>query len=106
MIALWGGGIACQEVTETNPENLKSCQEMTACHEAMKVDTERTKPDPGMMQSVGEHQVVPKEEAAVMPVGGLRKRCRDQNLAAGRCQKLNGMNQASCESWKRLTFAA
>jgi hypothetical protein len=37
----------------------------------------RLSPDPGMMHSIGEGQDVPKREAAVMPVEGLRKRCRD-----------------------------
>jgi hypothetical protein len=58
-----------KEMTEANPERLKTCQETTAYHEATKAGTERTETDPGMMQSVGEHQEVPKEEAAVMPVG-------------------------------------
>jgi hypothetical protein len=35
-----------------------------------------------MMQSVAKHQDVPKEEAALMLVGGLRKRHKDWNLAA------------------------
>jgi hypothetical protein len=33
-------------------------------------------PDPRMMQSISEHQEVPKEEATVMLVGGLRKQHR------------------------------
>jgi hypothetical protein len=59
-----------------------------------------------MMQSIGEHQEVPKEEAAVMPVGGLRKRRRNRNLAAEHHQKPKGRIQASCESQKRLTVAS
>jgi hypothetical protein len=66
---------------------MKACQEATACHEAMEADIEKIEPNPGMMQSVGEPQEVPKGEAAVMPVGGLRKQCRDRNLAAERHQK-------------------
>jgi hypothetical protein len=58
-----------------------------------------------MMQSVGEHHEVPKEEATVMPVGGLRKQHRDWNLATGCHQKPKGRIQASCKSWKRLTVA-
>jgi hypothetical protein len=54
---------------------------------------------------VEEHQEIPKEEAAVMPVGGLRKWRRDWNLAAGRRQKPKGRFQASCESRSRLTVA-
>jgi hypothetical protein len=57
------------------------------------------------MQSIAEHQEVPKEEAAAMPVRGLRKRCRDRNLTAGRRQKGKGRIQASCESQKRLTVS-
>jgi hypothetical protein len=72
----------------------KACQETTAHHEAKERDTEETEPDPGMMQSVAEHQEVPKKEAAVMPVGGLRKRRRGGNLAAGLRQKPKGRIQA------------
>jgi hypothetical protein len=36
------------------------------------------------MEPEADHCEDPKEEAAVMPVGGLRKRRRDQNLAAER----------------------
>jgi hypothetical protein len=57
------------------------------------------------MESESEHREVPKEEAAVMPVGGLRKQCRDRNLAVERRQKPKGRIQASCEFLKRLTVA-
>jgi hypothetical protein len=40
-----------------------------------------------------------------MPVGGLRKRRRDRNLAAGRRQKPKGRIPASCEPRRRLTVA-
>jgi hypothetical protein len=79
---------------------------MTTYREVTEADTEKIEPDPGIMQSVGEHQEVPKEEAMVMLVRGLRKRCRDQNLGAGHHQKPKGRTQASCESQKRLTFAS
>jgi hypothetical protein len=65
-------------------------KQMIACHKATKADTEKINPHPGMMQSVREHQDVSNEEATVMPVGGLMKRHRDRNLAAGRGQKLKG----------------
>jgi hypothetical protein len=52
--------------------------ETTACHEATE-----TEPDPRSMQSVEEHQEIPKEDAAVMLVRGLNKRRSDLNLAAG-----------------------
>jgi hypothetical protein len=77
-------------------------KETTACHEVTEADTEKTEPDPGVMQFIGEHQEVPKEEAAMMLVRGLRKRRTDRNLAAGRHQKPKGRIHASCELWKRL----
>jgi hypothetical protein len=73
--------------------------------EATEADTEKIEPYPGMIQSIGDHQEVPKEEAAIMLVGGLRKRRRDWNLAARRHQKPKVRIQASCESRKRLTIA-
>jgi DNA repair exonuclease SbcCD ATPase subunit len=48
--------------------------ETTACKGA-----KANKPDPGMMQSIGEHQEI--------PIGGPRKRRRVRNLAAERRQK-------------------
>jgi hypothetical protein len=57
------------------------------------------------MQSVEEHQEIHKEDAAVMPVGGLRKQHRDWNLTAGHRQKPKRRIQASCESRRRLTVA-
>jgi hypothetical protein len=65
----------------------------------------KTKPDPGTMQSAEEHQEIPKEDAAVMSVGGLKKRRRDRNLAAGRRQNPKRRIQANCESKKRLAAA-
>jgi hypothetical protein len=118
---------ACQKLTRANPEknepnsveeeivveqhdilneevavhSLRTCRSETA---ASQEDTE-TKPDSGKMQSVQELQEIPKEDATLMPVGGLRKRRRDQNLVAGRRQKPKRRIQASCESRRRLTVA-
>jgi hypothetical protein len=57
------------------------------CQETTEANTEKTEPHPGTMQYMEEHQEIPKEEATVMPVRGLRKRHRDRNLATGRRQK-------------------
>jgi hypothetical protein len=46
-----------------------------------------TKPDPGLMQSIQEHQEIPKGEAAVMQVGEPRERRKVCNLALERHQK-------------------
>jgi hypothetical protein len=74
--------------------------ETTAYHE-----TTKTEPDPGTMQSVEENQEIPKEDSAVMPDRGLRKRRRDQNIAARRHQKPKGRIRASSDSSRRLTVA-
>jgi hypothetical protein len=86
---------------EVAVHSLRTCRSETA---ASQVAT-KTEPDLGKVQSVEEHQEIPKEEAAVMPVGGLKKRRRDRNLAAGRRQKPKGGIQASCEPRRRLTVA-
>jgi hypothetical protein len=52
--------------------------EMTACNEATK-----TEPDRGMIQSIAEHQVAPKEDAVVNPVKRWKKRHRGRKPAAG-----------------------
>jgi hypothetical protein len=62
-------------------KNTKVYQETTACHKAMKADMEKIEPDPEMMQSAEEHQEIPIEDAAIMPVGEPRKRRRVQYLA-------------------------
>jgi hypothetical protein len=72
----------------------KACQETDACHEKREAYREKIQPNPRIMQSIAEHQEVPKEEAAVMPVGGLRKWRRGQNLPMGRHQKRKGRIQA------------
>jgi hypothetical protein len=64
-------------------KDLKDCRnETTACNEATKIE-----PNPGMMQSIEEHQEIPKGEAAVMPLGEPRKRRKVCNLAAERPPK-------------------
>jgi hypothetical protein len=56
------------------------------------------------MQSIVEHQEIPKEEAAGTPVGEPRKRRRVQNLAAERCQKRKERTRGNHGS-KRLAAA-
>jgi uncharacterized protein YdaU (DUF1376 family) len=57
-------------------------KETTACQDAMEANLEKTESNPGIMQYIEEHQEIPKEEAAVKPVGGPRKRRRVRNLTA------------------------
>jgi hypothetical protein len=112
--------MACQYAMETSLKNMESnpeeketvleqhdipkeevavqSQKTFRSESAPSQEAMETKPDPGMMQSVEVHQEIPKEDATVMPVGGLRKRRRDRNLAAGRRQKPKERIQATCES--------
>jgi hypothetical protein len=52
--------------------------------EGTKSDPEQMKANPKMMQSIGEHQEVPREEAAVIPVRGRKRRHTGRKQAAGR----------------------
>jgi hypothetical protein len=58
-----------QEISneEVAIHSLRACRGGTAASQ----EGTATEPDPGTMQSVEEHQEIPAEEAAVMPVGGL-----------------------------------
>jgi hypothetical protein len=63
------------------------------------------KVNPEEMQSVMEHQGIPKGKAAVVPVKGLRKRCKDGKLAREHHQRLKEGTRRCCGSRKRVTFA-
>jgi hypothetical protein len=70
--------VKLKQLTETVETTHRECEEPTSadmkvCHEATEADIEKTESDSGMMQSVAVHQEVSREDAAVMPVGGLRK---------------------------------
>jgi endonuclease III len=54
------------------------------------------------MESLTEYQEIRKEDAAVMPVGEPRQRCKVWNLAAERCQKMRERAQGYCESRRKL----
>jgi hypothetical protein len=88
-------------------------ERMMACLGKTEADTEKTEPDPGMMQSTEEHQEIPKGEAAVMPVGEPRKRCRVRSMAAERCQKReertwgnNGSRRKSAATCRKVSRCA
>jgi hypothetical protein len=80
-------------------------KERTACQEASEANLEKMETNPEMMQSIGEHQEVPKEEAAVRSSGALKKRHRDRNQAAERRQKPKERNRGNCGYRKRLAVA-
>jgi hypothetical protein len=87
--------------------------ERMACLGKTEADTEKTKPDPRMMQSTEEHQEIPKGEAAVMPVGEPRKRRRVRSLAAECSQKRKertrgkrGSRRQSAAACRKLSHCA
>jgi hypothetical protein len=80
-------------------------KETIACQGKMEAWLECKEPTSMGMEPETKHREVPKEEATVMPVGGLRKRRRDQNLAAEYRQKPKETNKRSFESQKSLTVA-
>jgi hypothetical protein len=85
----------------TNDNGNKS----TACQDAMEANPEKIEQDPGMMQSVEEHQDVPNEDVAVMPVKGLKKRRREQKSTAGRRGEPKKLNRGNFGSRKKLAAA-
>jgi hypothetical protein len=69
-----------RECEEPTSADMKACQETTVCHEATEADIEKIEPDSGMMQSVAEHEEVPREDATVMPGSG----CSGWKIVAAR----------------------
>jgi hypothetical protein len=97
----------CQETMEPRlnceepiSEDIKACQETTACHEATEADTEQIESSPGMIQSVAEHQVAPKEDAIVKPVKGGKS-----GIVAGRRGEPKEMTRADCGPGRKLAAA-
>jgi hypothetical protein len=85
----------------------KMIGKMDACHERIMACLGRTEAtdlvaNPEEKESVPEHRVVPKEQAAVKPVGGLRKRHRFRDLRAERRQKPKERTRGNCGSQKKL----
>jgi hypothetical protein len=68
-------------------------------------EAKKTVPDPRMMPSVEQHQDIPTEDVAVMPVGEPRKRRRIHKLAAERRQKIKDKTRGNHE-FKRKSPAA
>jgi hypothetical protein len=80
-------------------------ERMMACLGKTEADTEKTEPDPGMMQSTEEDQEIPKGEAAAMLVGEPRKRCRVRNMAVERRQKRKERTRGNRGSRRKLAAA-
>jgi hypothetical protein len=58
-----------------------------------------------MMQSVAEHQEVPKEDAIVKPVKGRKKWHRGQKVAAGQRGEPKEPTRGDCGSLRKLAAA-
>jgi hypothetical protein len=63
--------------------------------------TDRNEPHPGMIQSIKEQQEIPKEDAAVMPVGGPRKRSRICSLPVQHHQKIRERTRGKSGSMRK-----
>jgi hypothetical protein len=83
----------------------KACLETTAWYEVTERDMEKIETDPGMVQSVAEHQDDPEEVSIVKQVKGRKKRHRDRKLAAGRRGESKELTRVDCESWRKLAAA-
>jgi hypothetical protein len=80
-------------------------ERMMVCLGKTEANTEKTDPDPGMMQSTKEHQEIPKGEAAVMQVGEPRKLRRVRSLAAERRQKRKERSRGNRGSTRKSAAA-
>jgi hypothetical protein len=63
------------------------------------------KANPEMMQSVGEHQEVPREDAVVKPVERRKKRHKGRKQAAGRHGEPKELTRGDCGSRKKSAAA-
>jgi hypothetical protein len=102
MTACFGQTEARREYEEPASGNIKDDRnEKTSYSEA----TEKIEKNPGMMQSVGEHQDVPSDDVVVKPVKGLKKRRRGRKSTAGRRGEPKKLNRENCGSRKKLAAA-
>jgi hypothetical protein len=97
-----------QEISneEVAIHSLRACRSETAAsQEATEADTEKTEPARGMMQSVAEHQVAPKEHATVETGKLLKKRHRGRKPTAERRGEPKELTHRDCGSRKKLAAA-
>jgi hypothetical protein len=81
-------------------------EETMACQEKMETRLEgKEEPASEEMKPEVAQQEVPREDAAVMPIGGLRKQRRGRKQAAGRREKPKKVNRGICGSREKLAAA-
>jgi hypothetical protein len=66
---------------------------------------EKTVPDPEMIQSMEEHQEVPKEDAIVKPAKGRKKWRRGQKSTAGQRGEPKELTRGNCGSQRKIAAA-
>jgi hypothetical protein len=71
----------------------RTCRSETA---ASQENTEKTEQEPGTMQSMEEHQEIPKEKVVMKPVKGRKKRHRGRKPAAGRHGEPKELTRGDC----------
>jgi hypothetical protein len=76
-----------------------------ACQEKTEVRLEEEKPASRELKPAVADEEVPREDAAVMPVGGLRKQCRGQKQATGRREQPKKLHRGICGSREKLAAA-
>jgi hypothetical protein len=77
--------------------SLRACRKETAVSQEA-TEAEKTEPDRAMMQSVADHQVAPKEHAAVETGKLLKKRRRGRKPAAERRGEPKELTRRDCGS--------
>jgi hypothetical protein len=76
--------VKLNELNETVEKTHRECEERTSADMKASQEATKTETAPETMQSIEEHEEIPKENAAVMPVEELRKWRRDRNMDARR----------------------
>jgi hypothetical protein len=85
--------------------NAKMYANMVIIKSTINALKEKMGPNPEENEAIVEHQDIPAEDVAVMPVKGLRKQRRVLNLAADSRQKRKGGTQKNCGSRRKSDVA-
>jgi hypothetical protein len=94
-----------QSIRSVVQETIHNRVEKVGAELNQKTEANTGKINPGMMQCVEEHQDVAREEAAITPVKGLRKRRRVGKSIAGRSREPKRLTQGYYGSRRKATVA-
>jgi hypothetical protein len=87
------------------PRKRRRSKELIACLGETDANTEKIELNPGMMQSVEEHQDIPSEDVTVMPLGEPRKQRRGRKLTARRRGEPKEPTRENCGFLRKLAVA-